>query len=563
MKKLVIFFLSTFLSFALSAQVKKYVGIVREKHYPALDEFLEELGTSLKKRGYSSYAEYVDAYRKGGFGSGFVYVDKDGTNYIITNRHVVSQAASASVEFENDDGSITKYENLSVLITDDDIDIAILRFDGDKNPFKKGLSFYSGKLTDGQDVVSAGFPGLAGEPVWQFGKGSVTNASARIKDLIDPSVSTIIQHSAQIDAGNSGGPLLIASKNDAVGYEVAGINTWKAVGRDATNFSIPSNLALKLLEKSNNPPSDEVLRTERNEKFIQAIMDSSNDYTSIVKFISYNLASQEGAACFDDILRHAPSAVINRVASEFAYNPIEGLRYAVAYNIYNSFPKNDKSAVELDKIVWKKEHGIYRIDSVDDLLKDKKGKKNTKNSKAKKSSESSKTLETNDSKINFNGIQSPYFLAINGGIMFVSSTDYSAADLTKAFDLALNIFPFETGVFGIAIEYEHLNCLGESLNAFGGELLLRLPLDFDLFCVSPKAGAGFKMGFGEPKERQFFWELGVETMFDLGLDFIKPGFEVSYRKFTDTFDYFQSFVKNDVIVKGSGIVVKVTLGFEL
>ena len=244
----------------LHAQTKNYVCVVRQQYYPSHVEFLEDLRDSLKKRGYSSYAEYVDRYLKGGFGSGFVYVDKDGTNYIITNRHVVSQAASASVEFENSDGSVTKYENLKVFITDDDIDLAVLTFADGVKPFKNGLTVSTSALNDGQDVVSAGFPGLGGDPVWQFGKGSITNASARIKDMIDPSISTVIQHSAQVDGGNSGGPLLIESKAANGGYAVVGVNTWKAVGREATNFAIPANLAVKLIDNSKKTIDDDILK---------------------------------------------------------------------------------------------------------------------------------------------------------------------------------------------------------------------------------------------------------------------------------------------------------------
>jgi serine protease Do len=114
MKKLFVAAMAFCCAALLNAQVKNYVCVVREQYYPSHIEFLEELRDSLKKRGYSTYSEYVDSYLKGGFGSGFLYVDKDGKNYIVTNRHVVSQAASASVEFENADGSLTKYEGLKV-----------------------------------------------------------------------------------------------------------------------------------------------------------------------------------------------------------------------------------------------------------------------------------------------------------------------------------------------------------------------------------------------------------------------------------------------------------------
>ena len=123
MKKFLIALTAFFISSLAFAQVKNYVGIARQKYSDAQIKFLEDFRDKLQNRGYNSYAEYVDSYLKGGFGSAFVYVDKDGQNYIVTNRHVVSQAASASIEFDN----------LYVLVTDDDIDLAILRFENNAN----------------------------------------------------------------------------------------------------------------------------------------------------------------------------------------------------------------------------------------------------------------------------------------------------------------------------------------------------------------------------------------------------------------------------------------------
>ena len=484
MKKFVTSIFAFMLVAGLSAQVKKYVGIVREKHYQSVDEFLDELASSLRSRGHSSYANYVEAYREGGFGSGFIYVDKDGTNYVVTNRHVVSQAASASIEFENDDGSMTKFENLSVLITDDDIDLAILSFEGGKNPFKKGLPIYSGKLSDGQDVVSAGFPGLAGEPVWQFGKGSITNSAARIKDLIDPSISTVIQHSAQIDAGNSGGPLLIASKSAETGYEVVGINTWKAAGRDSTNFSIPAGLVLRLLEQSKNPEDDSVLKNKRTEKFKAVLTDSNRDYTDLVKFVSYDLAATEGLDCLDDILRHAPTKVTNRVGGEFAYNPIEGLRYAVAYNLYSDFSGENATEENLNKIEWQKEHGLYRISSLG-------GKKKKQSSSG--SSKKDKSKSDGIPEVSFNGFDSPYQFALGGGMTFITDYDKPEAKLSNTFDLSMHVFPVFNFV-GIVAEFEMGEYQGKSVKALGVAPVVRLPLDFGLFCIMPKEVSGFVLG---------------------------------------------------------------------
>ena len=57
-------------------------------------------------------------------------------------------------------------------------------------------------------------------------------------------------------------------------------------------------------------------------------------------------------------MRHGSTKVRNRVAGEFAYNPIEGLRYAVAYNLFENFSGENATEENLSKVEWKKEHGI-------------------------------------------------------------------------------------------------------------------------------------------------------------------------------------------------------------
>ena len=140
----------------LFAQVKSYIGVVRQQYYSEYVDMFKKMSKELKDEGYNTYSKSIDGYLEGGFGSGFVWVAKDGTNYVITNRHVVAQAETASVEFEDDaTGEITKYEGLKVIATDDDIDIAILAFKDGEKPFKKGLELSQKALTDGQEVWSA------------------------------------------------------------------------------------------------------------------------------------------------------------------------------------------------------------------------------------------------------------------------------------------------------------------------------------------------------------------------------------------------------------------------
>lgn len=492
MKKIIIA-----LSFLLSAtsvfaQIRSYVGIVRQKYFPEHIKYLEEYRDELNGKGYSTYAEYIDSYLKGSFGSGFVYVEPDGTNYIITNRHVVSQAASASIEFEDSDsGALTKYDGLKVLLTSDDIDIAILGFSGGKRPFKKGLALSRSNVSDGQEVWSAGFPGLGGQPVWQLGKGNVTNAKARIKDLLDPSISSIIQHSAQVDGGNSGGPLMISSAKAVAGYEVVGINTWKASRRDSTNFSIPSAMIQKMLDELHKKSDFETENNDlllRKEKFAAALKDSGADFTSIVKYISYERAATQGQKDFDSVIHFAPSKVRSEVLDAFSYDPAEGLRYASAYQIWKKY-NGKESEISAE---WIKEHGLWRISEIGDESK--------KNDSEKPSKKEKKSAKSQKSKDGFFG--NPEIEAWDETVLFAGG-DFSVNGNDAAFFLGLDTF-FANDYFGISLMYhrEKIECLLSEkvgFNAGGMGLALRLPIQMNHIGLVPFARACGDAAFGDKR----------------------------------------------------------------
>ncbi len=559
MKKFFMVFAAFLAGSLLWAQVKNYVGVVRQNIFPESKEFLEGLRDDLKKRGYASYAEYVEGYLSGGFGSGFVYVDASGANYVVTNRHVVSQAQSASIEFEDDDGSVVKYDNLSVLITDDDIDLAILKFDGGKNPFKKGLQISSSKVYDGQDVFSAGFPGLGAEPVWQFGKGNISNSAARIKDLLDPSISTVIQHSAQIDAGNSGGPLLTASRQAAAGYEVVGVNSWKAVGRESTNFAIPARLVLSMIEKSKLAADDEAAKKARSEKFKALLTDSSSDWTSIVKFISYKMAASEGKEKFVSAIGHAPSNVKNRIAAEFAGNPVEGLRCSCAYYLFNELSDKNGLDEKMASFVWTKESGLWRLSSTEEN-DGKKSKSQKEKSSSEKGGSKKSAGEKASSKVSFLGIESPYLLSVNPGLMIPLGHDAKGLESKAGFDMTFQVFPGRLGLFGVGGTVRSNKIGGNNYTAFGPEVFFRLPFNFDLFCVSPKVGGGIAFSFGSERIMQAFAEAGLEAAFNFGLNFFRPGIEAGVRGESSKLKF--SNFADDINDKSASFFVRLVAAFN-
>ena len=540
MKKLVMGALFAFLLLPgiLFAQVKSYVGVVRQQYYSEHVDLLKTISKELKDEGYNTYSKAVDSYLDGGFGSGFVYVAPDGTNYIITNRHVVSQAASATVEFEDDStGAITKYENLKVVVTDDDIDIAILAFADGAKPFKSGLKFYEGNLSDGQEVWSAGFPGLGNDPIWQFGKGTVTNARARIKDLLDPEVSTIIQHSAQVDSGNSGGPLLVANGKD---YLVAGINTWKAAYRDSTNFSIPASLIKTMLAKVNGEGAATV--EDRAAKFAAALNKSDNDFTSIVNFISYHKAAVDGYTDFNSVLKFAPTSVRSYISDVFSYNPAEGLRYATAYQMFKKYGstssktyayksevkdntddsvvvaftsgEGDEENQKTFETTWIKEHGLWRIDAnaKEEEAKDEK----SKSKKSEKKSGSGKG-------ISFDGLWSPETMNIKVDF------ELPLSGQSNVFGGELQYFTSEFFGFGIQVT-QISNPVEKTKLGFGLSGIGRIPLSFNTFILAPYAEAGYSMaGLGTfDMQLSVSYEAGLACTFDFGST-VYPGLGIAYR----------------------------------
>ncbi|MDR0942164.1 MAG: trypsin-like peptidase domain-containing protein [Holosporales bacterium] len=171
-------------------------------------------------------------------GSGFiVQVDKERA-YIVTNNHVVEKAKKIIVLLSD------KTElNAEVYATDPRTDIAILSVDLkglDSDVKMKAIEWGdSDSLSEGNFVIAIGNP---------FGLGStftfgIVSAKGRNLTLGRTSASLIedfIQHSAQINSGNSGGCLL------NVQGKVVGINNAILTtngGNVGVGFAIPSSIA--------------------------------------------------------------------------------------------------------------------------------------------------------------------------------------------------------------------------------------------------------------------------------------------------------------------------------
>ena len=180
----------------------------------------------------------------GGSGSGFIF---DGNGYILTNNHVISEAAQngGKIKVSLNDG--TTY-TAKVIGRDASFDLAVLKIDA---VGLKALQFgNSDTIEVGDAVIAIGSPlGLS---------GTVTTGIISAKDravttgdsTTESSFINALQTDAAINPGNSGGPL-VDSTGAVIGINsaIASLSYSSQVGSIGLGFAIPINQARKIADQ--------------------------------------------------------------------------------------------------------------------------------------------------------------------------------------------------------------------------------------------------------------------------------------------------------------------------
>jgi len=161
-------------------------------------------------------------------GSGFLI---DDLGLILTNNHVVAQAAEIQVVLQNQQEFDAK-----VVGRDPKTDLALIRIESSKENLPDPAPLGdSDKLRVGEAVMAVGNPFGLGHTV------TVGIVSAKGRVIGAGPYDDFLQTDAAINPGNSGGPLF-----DMDG-EVVGINTAIVATGQGIGFAIPINLAKELL----------------------------------------------------------------------------------------------------------------------------------------------------------------------------------------------------------------------------------------------------------------------------------------------------------------------------
>lgn len=166
--------------------------------------------------------------RQSALGSGFL-VSHDG--YIVTNHHVIAKADKIEVMLHNG----KKYK-AKIIGKDKQTELALIKIEAKNLPFVEWGN--SAVIEVGDWVLAIGNP---------LGLDHTVTAgiiSAKGRNVFgNTAYGQFLQTDAAINFGNSGGPLF---NMDA---EVIGINTAIVAGGQNLGFSIPSNLARKVIDQ--------------------------------------------------------------------------------------------------------------------------------------------------------------------------------------------------------------------------------------------------------------------------------------------------------------------------
>ena len=153
-------------------------------------------------------------------GSGFIVAN----GMVVTNHHVIEDTHSLKVLLKNGD-SFNEFPG-TVIWKSKQVDIALI-----KAPSLKGKAVRIATIapSKAQEVMAFGFPGVAdGVATDNFAESTITKGVigrlVKARFIENAAKLNVIQHSAQINSGNSGGPLF-----NQCGV-VIGINTLKALG---------------------------------------------------------------------------------------------------------------------------------------------------------------------------------------------------------------------------------------------------------------------------------------------------------------------------------------------
>jgi len=255
-----------------------------------------------------------------------VILSADG--YIATNYHALQGADAVEIRFFPDPGNSEDYQSFNgakLLYADPDSDIAVLKINSNSLPFLKC-------------PANAGCEARVGEKVYAIGnpKGlSNTISEGIVSALRSVEGEDVIQHTAPISPGSSGGALVDSSG------ALLGMNSWQVTDAQNLNFAISVKHLLTALASARQtktalsfPPDASAAPTAKGPQMDNWVKAEVGQLRSIVDKIKACPQEKKEGAVISSYLGPPHDVTWDVVASESIRAPYTGyIELAVPYRV--------------------------------------------------------------------------------------------------------------------------------------------------------------------------------------------------------------------------------------
>jgi len=174
-------------------------------------------------------------------------------------------------------------------------------------------------------VVASGYPGIDGRPSYQVTRGFVSNERFELDD--EGGEELYIQHTAPIDSGSSGGPLMTPDG------KVLGVNTLKIRHRENVGLAVPASVVARVLadvaQRAFHPTTSAPHEQAQAacEALLQQLRNDSAPLSAIARSLGAELVAEHGLSSPPSLPDHGDWP------GRFVDDPIEVFARAIALRL--------------------------------------------------------------------------------------------------------------------------------------------------------------------------------------------------------------------------------------